>query len=85
MSLSTLVQLIRPKTGVLPLWNMKATGQQRWPGENCSQVCMDGEGGRGSFSLADARVHLAVQKSPTMHTRKTNAAWFLILVANDSL
>lgn len=66
MSLCTLVQLIKPKTGALLLWNMKATGQQQWPGENCSQVCTGAEGGRGSFSVADACVHLAVQKSPTM-------------------
>lgn len=64
MSLSTQVQLIKPKTGVLLLWNMKATGQQPWPGENCSQVSTDGEGGRGSFNLADACVCITAQKSP---------------------
>lgn len=44
MSLSTLVRLIKPKTGALLLWNMKAIGQQPWPGENCCQVSTDGEG-----------------------------------------
>lgn len=49
MSLSTLAQLIKPKTAVLLLWNTKAIGQQQWPGENCSQVSTDGERGTDGF------------------------------------
>lgn len=38
MSLSTQVLLIKPKTGDLPLWNMRVTEQPPWLGGGCCQV-----------------------------------------------
>lgn len=45
MSLSTQALPIKPKTGGLPLWNMRVTAQPPWLGGGCCQVSLVPEQG----------------------------------------